>query len=115
MAPAGAKKAEEKGPTEVVADLWQLVKDYAKQETVDPLKSLGRFLGFGVGGAVLAGLGVLFGALAILRCLQTETGERLTGSLTWVPYLVAFVATALIVAIALRAVTKPNRTDGARP
>ena len=115
MAPAGAKKAEEKGTAEVVADLWQLVKDYAKQETVDPLKSIGRFLGFGVGGAVLAGLGVLFGALAILRALQTETGESLTGSLTWVPYLVAFLVTAIIVAVSVRAITKPNRTDRARP
>ena len=115
MAPAGAKKADDKGTAEVVADLWQLVKDYAKQETVDPLKSIGRFLGFGLGGAILAGLGVLFGALAILRALQTETGDRLTGSLTWVPYLVAFLVTAIIVAVSVRAITKPNRTDGARP
>ncbi len=115
MAPAGAKKAEEKGTAEVVADLWQLVRDYAKQETVDPLKSIGRFLGFGVGGAVLAGLGVLFAALAILRALQTQTGEHLTGSLSWVPYLVAFLVTAVIVAVSARAITKPNRTDGARP
>ena len=114
MAPAGAKKADEKGTAEVVADLWQLVKDYAKQETIDPLKSIGRFVCFGIGGAVLAGLGVLFASLAILRGLQTETGEHLTGSLTWVPYAVTAVFTAVIVAVAGRAITKPNRTDGAR-
>ena len=115
MAPAGAKKAEEKGTAEVVADLWQLVKDYAKQETVDPLKSIGKFLGFGLGGALLAGLGVLFGGRATLRARRAAPGAHPTGSLSWVPYLVAFVVTAVIVAVSVRAITKPNRTDGARP
>ncbi|CAN5785123.1 hypothetical protein BH10ACT1_BH10ACT1_09980 [soil metagenome] len=113
MAPTGAKKSEEKGTAEVVGDLWQLVKDYAKQETIDPLKSIGRFLGFGVPGGLLVGLGVLFAALAILRGLQTETGEHLTGSLTWVPYSVALVVSAGVVALAVRAI-KPHDADEAR-
>jgi len=111
VAPAGAKK-EEKGTAEVVADLWQLVKDYAKQETIDPLKSIGRFLGFGVPGALLLGLGVLFAALAILRGLQTETGPHLTGSWNWVPYAVALVVSSIVVALAVRAISKPNTSAG---
>lgn len=110
MAPTGAKQ-EEKSTGEVVADLWQLVRDYAKQETVDPLKSIGRLLKFGIPGALLLSLGVVFAALAILRGLQTETGAHLTGSYTWVPYLVALVVSALIVGLSVRAISKPNKTS----
>ncbi|QXC62049.1 hypothetical protein KSP35_04345 [Aquihabitans sp. G128] len=114
MAPTGAKKSEEKGTAEVIADLWQLVKDYAKQETVDPLKSIGRFLAYGVPGALLLGLGVLFAALAILRGLQTETGPHLTGSWNWVPYAVALVVSAVVIALAVKAISKPSKSAKAR-
>ena len=94
---------------EVVNDLWVLIRDYAKQETVDPIKALGRFIAYGVGGSLLLAVGISFGALALLRALQTETGDHLTGSLTWVPYLVTFLCTAAVVAVAVRTISKPNR------
>ena len=112
MAPHGAKD-QEKGTGDAIADVWQLVRDYAKQETIDPLKSIGRFLGWGIPGAVFLVLGLLFTTLAILRGLQTETGDHLTGSLDVVPYVVAFVMAALVTALAARAITKPNRERGA--
>lgn len=115
MAPTGVRDSKDKGTGEVVKDLWQLVRDYAKQETIDPFKAIGRFLAFGMAGAVVLSLGVLFAVLAILRGLQTETDQHLTGSLTWVPYVVAFVLSAVIVAVAVRAITKPNRSDRIRP
>lgn len=107
MAPAGVKNDDDKGVTQVVSDLWQLVRNYARQETVDPLKSIGRFLMWGVAGSVLLALGVLFASLAVLRGLQHETGRHLTGSWTWVPYAVALVVDAVVVALALRAIKKP--------
>lgn len=113
MAPTGAKKGQDGGVAEVVSDLWMLIRDYAKQETIDPLKALGRFIGYGVGGALLLSVGLAFGALAVLRALQTETGDHLTGKLSWVPYLVTFVLTAIVAAITARTITKPNRTDDA--
>lgn len=112
MAPSGAKQKQEKGTADVVSDLWQLVRDYAKQETIDPLRSIGRFIGFGMAGALLLGLGLVFTGLAILRGLQDETGAHLTGSWTWVPYLVAFVVSAVVIALAVRAIAKPNRASG---
>ncbi|MCU1355250.1 MAG: hypothetical protein JWM89_668 [Acidimicrobiales bacterium] len=111
MAPAGAKKGEDKGVAEVVTDLWQLVRDYAKQETIDPLKSLGRFLAWGIGGTLLLSLGLVFTSLAILRGLQTETGAHLTGSYTWVPYLAALVVDIVVIALAVRAISKPFRAE----
>lgn len=113
MAPRGAND-QQKGTGEVVSDLWQLVRDYAKQETIDPLKSIGRFLGWGLAGAVLLSVGLVFGVLAILRALQQETGAHLTGSWNFVPYVVALLFSAVVAALAARSITKPNRT-GDRP
>jgi len=111
VARAGVENDDDKGVTKVVSDLWQLVRDYARQETVDPLKSIGRFLMWGVSGAVLLALGVLFATLAVLRGLQHETGRHLTGSWNWVPYAVALVVDAIVLALALRAIKKPITSE----
>ena len=103
------KKQPDKGTTEAVGELWQLLKDYGKQETIEPLKNLGRFVGFGAPGSILLALGVLLLSLGALRALQTETGDHLTGSLTWVPYAITFVVAAALVAIALNAIGKSRR------
>lgn len=68
-------------------DAVQLTIDYVKQETIGPLKGLGRFLAWGVGGSLLIGLGVLLLLLGALRVLQDETGSALSGSWSWVPYV----------------------------
>lgn len=116
MAPAGAggTRQQDKGLGDNVSDIWELVRAYAKQETIDPLKSIGRFLAWGIPGAVLTSLGLLFGALALLRALQAETGAHLTGSWTWVPYLATFVVAILLAALFAWAVTRPFRKDGTR-
>lgn len=108
MAPTGAE-TQDKSTGEVVSDLVELVRDYAKQETVDPLKAIGRFLLWGVVGAVLLSVGLIFGALALVRALQVETGTRLTGSWDFVPYLAALVVSAAVAGLSIRAITKPNR------
>jgi len=77
-----------KSPQETLRELWDLVLAYAKQETLEPLKSLGRYLAFGLGGGLLLGVGVLFLALSGLRALQTETGSTFTGSWSWAPYAI---------------------------
>lgn len=109
MAPPGADKANGPGTGEVIGDLWQLVRAYAKQETIDPLKAIGRFLLWGVIGAVALSIGLLFASLALLRGLQVETGTRLTGSWNVVPYAVTFVVMGVLAFVSIRAVTKPNR------
>ncbi len=107
------KSRADKGTGEVIGELWALVKDYAKQETVDPLKRLGRFVGFGAPGSILLGLGGLFIMLGALRALQTETGRHLTGSLTWVPYAATFVVTALFALFAVKAIGRTRKGRGA--
>ena len=108
--PTGDKQ-HDKVATEIVADLWQLCRDYAKQETVDPLKVLGRFVGYGVAGSLLLSLGILFGTVAVLRILQNETGSALTGSLDVIPYLAAFAFAAIAVALAVAAIKRPMRAE----
>jgi hypothetical protein len=97
---------ESKSMPEVAAELWALTKDYARQETVDPLKGVGRYLGYGAAGALLGGLGVILLMLAGLRALQTETGDALDGSLSWLPYIIVLVVASGLVAWAVTRISK---------
>lgn len=111
MAPEGAKKGDDKGVGEIASDLWQLLRDYAKQEIVDPLSSLKRFMLFGVGGAVLLSLGLFFLSLAVLRGLETDTGPHLTGVFDWVPYAATLVVDMLAIFLAIKAIKRPFKTE----
>jgi hypothetical protein len=88
---------------QLVTELWQLIVAYFKQETVVPLQQLGRWIAFGILGALMLGVGVLLLALAGLRALQDETGTTFTGNLSWIPYLIMFVALLLGGAITWKA------------
>lgn len=92
-------------------ELWRLVVGYAKQETLDPVKSLGRFVGFGMGGALLGSLGAVLLLLGGLRLLQTETGSAFDGNLTFIPYLLVLVVCGAIVAGAMKARERGQRRD----
>ena len=83
----GAGAAVEIDP-EITSELWALTRDYAKQETIDPLKGVGRYLTFGVPGALLIGFGMVLLMLSGLRALQTQTGSTFHGSLSWLPYII---------------------------
>ncbi len=87
-------------------DVWDLLVAYAKQETVEPLKGLGRWVGAGAGGSVLIATGVSLLLLSGLRALQTETGTTFTGNWSWVPYLIMLVAAGLVVGLSYLLITK---------
>ena len=95
--------------TEVATELWELSLAYAKQETIDPLKGLGRFLGFGVMGAFLLGIGTSLLLLGGLRALQTETGSTFTGNWSWAPYLIVVAGGLALIGLALLRI---NRRKG---
>ncbi|MBK5222328.1 MAG: hypothetical protein JJE52_05550 [Acidimicrobiia bacterium] len=98
-----------KSPADTLASLKTLLVDYAKQETIDPLRGIGRYLGFGLSGAVLVGVGLLMLALAGLRALQTETGSTFTGNLSWIPYLIILAGLGVAIALLARAITRGGR------
>ncbi|MDA2966475.1 MAG: phage holin family protein [Actinomycetota bacterium] len=88
-----------------VSDVVDLVKEYAKQETLGPLKGAGRWLALGSAGATFLGLGLVLVLLGILRLLQTEL-SAFDGGFSWVPYLIVLVLCLGLAWIALSRVKK---------
>jgi hypothetical protein len=105
---------DSKSPGELVGELRELVISYAKQETVDPLRQLGRFLAFGLAGALLLSLGGVFLVVGILRVLQTQTGSAFDGNWSFVPSLITLADAGLIVGIAASDIlrTKSSQLGG---
>jgi hypothetical protein len=84
---------------DLVRDLWEMSKEYLRQETLDPTKRLGRHAGFGLGGAALFSLaGVLFtfGAYALLRRLLPDTPWWAVGA-RFITFVLAAAAAGIIV------------------
>ena len=86
-------------------DAFQLTVDYLKQEVVQPLKGLGRFLYMGIAGSFFLAFGLLLILLGVLRLLQTETGTALTGDWSWVPYAVVVVLGIAVIGVAVWRIT----------
>lgn len=109
---------EPKGPAAQVNDLKDMVVAYTKQETVDPLRTLGRHLGFGIGGALLIGTGWIFGLLGLLRLLQTvrflnDPAQAAGGRFVWVPYLAVVLVGIGVAALYGRMVMVRMNENGA--
>lgn len=101
-----------------MTELWDLIKGYALQETVDPLKKIARFVAFGLGAAVLGSVGVVLLLLALLRGIQaglgssphaSGVGSTFTGSLSWVPYLIALVVGVVVTVLAISRIRRGSR------
>jgi len=89
-----------------VGDVVDLVKAYAKQETLDPLKGAGRWVAMGLLGSVLLIVGAMSLMLALLRFLQEEGGSTVTGNLSWLPYLATLVFLAVVIGLLAVRITK---------
>ncbi|MEQ8841413.1 MAG: hypothetical protein RIB98_10550 [Acidimicrobiales bacterium] len=94
--------ADRMGP----GDFFELVKAYARQETIEPLRGAGRWVGFGIAGSVLLMLGGVALTMSMLRVLQEETGSTFTGNLSWFPYLATLGAALVIIALLVWRITK---------
>lgn len=95
-------------PQDHVAELKDLVVGYARQETVDPLKSLGRYLGFGVGGGILVGFGSVLLLLALLRGLQSWDALDGSGAVSLVPYAAALLGAIIVIGLAGYRISKDD-------
>ena len=94
-----AADPSEKSVPALAAELWDLVRAYIKQETVEPIKGLGRRAAFGIAGSVLLSIGLVLLALGGLRALQTETGTTFEGSWSWAPYLITLAGTVIVIVL----------------
>ena len=88
-----------------IGDAFNLVKAYAKQETLDPLRSVGGYLKFAVPGALLLAFGWLFLLIGLLRALQTEL-HAFDHGWSFVPYFIVLVVGALVAYLFARRVLK---------
>jgi hypothetical protein len=106
MASPQPAPAEEKSTTEIVNDLFDLLKNYARQETVDPIKSLGRFIGYGTAAALVLGIAGTLLTVGVLRLVQVETRDFLDGNWSWVPYMAALVVSGLLTVLSLKLIKR---------
>lgn len=111
----GSGGATGRGTSAAGREFIGLVIDYAKQETLGPLKDLLRFVAFGVAGSVALSVGVVVLVVALLRALQTETGTTFGGNLSWLPYVMSGAAAVLVAALAGWRITKGAAARTARP
>lgn len=95
---ANEVKAKPRNPTGDARELVDLVIAYAKQETLEPLKGLGKKAALGLGGALLLGIGGIFCSVAALRAMQSETDFFERHNLSYLPY---FLTVAILVVLSL--------------
>ena len=95
----GRTKDDDKSMPTLAGELYDLVRAYAKQETLEPIKGLGRYAAFGV---VLLAVGVL-------RVLQTETSDTFDGAWSWAPYVLTLLACAVVAGLAGMAATRRRK------
>ena len=99
---------DRKGSTNI-GEVVGLVKEYARQETIGPLRGAGRWLAFGMVGAVLLGAGAFLVVLGLLRLLQNEFAPTFAGRwMSLLPYLIAFVVCVVIIGITASRIGKSS-------
>ena len=96
-------------PQETIRELRELVIAYAKQETVEPLLALRKYVGFGLLAAVLFGMGAMFLQIGLLRLLQDQTGSSLRGNWSWVPYFSVIFLSGTVAALLYKIGTRRRR------
>src|SRR3954451_22032613 len=108
-----ADRSDERSRPTQIGELWRMVLAYVRQETVEPVRNLGRFVAFGVAGSLVLALGVGLLILATLRFFQTETGSTFTGNLSWVPYLIMLVVSLVLAGAAMAgwSMTRPGSKE----
>ncbi|CAN5808585.1 hypothetical protein BH23ACT5_BH23ACT5_08000 [soil metagenome] len=96
---------------ELATELFEMSKEYLRQETIEPAKRLGRVAGRGVLGALLFAIASVFGVLAVYSLLQYVLPP--TGEVTARPWfdVLARGLTALVAAAAAWIIAWRMSTD----
>ena len=101
--------------SESISETVQMVKDYARQETLDPLKTAGRWIGLGLVGAVLIGVATGFLALGLVRMMQVEWPGTFGGRWSHLlPYLLGLLLCVLVAGLAIGRINKDPLTKEKR-
>lgn len=94
----------DKSPKDTIDELKAMVTDYARQETVDPLKRLAEWVKFGFVGALCLGIGAFLIGLGVLRGFQKMDWSD--GNWSFVPYMAVFGLLALFAGLCFYAMTR---------
>jgi heme exporter protein D len=113
------KATTRKSPADHVTELREMVVGYAKQEMIDPVVALKRYVGWGSAGSLFVGTGCAILLLGILRGLQTidflnEPGEPHGGTWSWLPYVITLAVAAVMIALSLWRAKKAYDRSAAR-
>ena len=79
-------------------EIKALALRYIKEETIQPIKEMGRFVLWGAVGSLLVGFGYFFLLFGALRFLQDQF-KVLDGTLSWIPYLIVVVLAAMVIGL----------------
>ena len=97
-------------PLDEATELQQMLVTYAKQETVEPLKTLGGYLGKGIAGAIFMFLGIMFTGFGTLRFFQTRVDSFDGGG--WgslAPYGITLGVLALMIGLLVAALLRAKK------
>ena len=89
-----------------ISELIDLVRAYAKQETIGELRGTGRWLAWGALGGVSILLGLLFVLVGILRLLQSTVFNG-SSAMSWAPYFIVLALTIALVVFSQSRIRKP--------
>ena len=117
FAPAGLDSlaVASANPIDEAKELQTMLVDYAKQETVEPLKDLGRYLAHGLGGSVLVFLGFFFVGLGVLRGMQSLSAFDGVGVPSVAPYAITLLVLGIMIALIYRSWNRAVRRIEKRP
>ncbi|HEX7132649.1 MAG TPA: hypothetical protein VF228_08740 [Iamia sp.] len=107
-------KKDGPSPKESANEVFGLVRDYAKQETIDPLKGLLGFVKKALPGAFLVGIGLIELMAFVLRLSQAEGSDVFDGRWSWAPYGITLAVATFVLIWAKRGLSsKKSPTAGA--
>lgn len=109
--PAGVMASQTGGLKADVDDLVSTLRAYVKQETLGPIRGLGRYLGFGLAGTVCFAVAEVFLVLGVVRVLQSTT-SAFEGKLSFVPYLAGIVTCAAFMCLTIFALKRDGKRHG---
>jgi hypothetical protein len=82
------------------------VKQYARQETLEPIKGAIRWVAAGSVAALCLGLALVFAALGVLRLSQDLGDTVLDGSWSFLHYLITLCVVAVLVVVIFSRVSR---------
>ncbi len=96
-------------PSVPIGEVIDLVKSYARQETMAPMRGAGRWAAWGTAGAILLGTGTMLLVLGLLRLLQNELAPTFSGRwMSLLPYVAALVLCFVVIGVAISRIAKSS-------